>query len=157
MQRHEIALTELQAAESHRHLDGEGPAEQEGRDPELLETKYKLEKIVRDNRLTTARPGMTGRRDRATALTTSKLHTQSSRCTLGWRQPTMGCMVGVVGISWFQESPDGRSWRGSGRQRYSRATSSTLTSQGQQSQTRLPHGSRSLASREEVDSSGGLQ
>jgi len=156
----EIALTELR--ELQNHIDTLMVKDQRSRSEiqELLETKYKLEKIVRDNRLTTAKPRH-DRQEGQSYCADNKCYTPTEFALFGVGAIIMGCMVGVVGISWFKNHflPDEKQELERERQTKILKTNKFYPDLpgGSNHRQGLPtSGSRSLTSREEVDSSGGF-
>lgn len=156
----EIALTELR--ELQNHIDTLMVKDQRSRSEiqELLETKYKLEKIVRDNRLTTAKPRH-DRQEGQSYCADNKCYTPTEFALFGVGAIIMGCMVGVVGISWFKNHflPDEKQELERERQTKILKTNKFYPDLpgGSNHRQGLPtSGSRSLASREEVDCSGGF-
>ena len=158
----EIALTELRELQNHIDTLMVKDKRSKSEIQELLETKYRLEKIVRDNRLTTSRPRQASQEGQSYCAD-NKCYTPTEFALFGVGAIIMGCMVGVVGISWFKNHflPDEKKELERERQTKILKTNKFYPELpgGGTSHHRpgLPNGgSRSLASREEVDSSGGF-
>jgi len=97
----EIALTELRELQNHIDSLLVEDRAKKGQIQELLETKNRLETVIRQNSLTTARPTHE-RQEGSSYCAVNKCYTPTEFALFGVGAIIMGCMVGVVGISWFK-------------------------------------------------------
>jgi len=97
----EIALTELR--QMQLHIDSLVQEERANKNQiqKLLETKYQLENVIKTNKLTTPRP-QSERQEGSQYCAVNKCYTPTEFALFGVGAIIMGCMVGVVGISWFK-------------------------------------------------------